>query len=51
MPDVQNVFHKALIVMFAKVQYPFSGRKLSASSIECYHFPVAKSMYAEAALI
>ena len=34
MPDVQNFFHKALAVIFAKVQYLYFRRKLSASSIE-----------------
>ena len=51
MPDIQNFFHKALAVVFAKAQYLYSGRKLSVSSIECYHFPVAHSMYAEVTVI
>ena len=34
MLDVQNFFHKALAVIFAKVQYLYLRRKLSASSIE-----------------
>jgi len=51
MPDVQNFFHKALAVIFAKVQYLYFRRKLSASSIEWYLFPVAHSMYAEVTLI
>jgi len=34
MPDVQNFFHKVLAVIFAKVQYLYFRRKLSASSIE-----------------
>ena len=48
MLNVQNFFHKALAVIFAKVQYLYFKRiKASASSIEWYHFPVAHAMYAE----
>ena len=46
MPDVQKFFYK-LAVIFAKVQYLYFRRKLSASSIEWYHFPVVHSMYAQ----
>ena len=51
MPDVQNFFHKALAVIFAKVQYLYFKRKYSACSIEWYHFPVAHAMYAEVTLV
>ena len=34
MPDVQNFFHKALAVIFTKVQYLYFRRKLSMSSID-----------------
>jgi len=40
MLDVPNFFHKALAVVFAKVQYLYFRRKLSVSSIEWYLFPV-----------
>ena len=45
--DIQNFFHKVLAVIFTKVQHLYFRRKLSASSIEWYHFPVVHSMYAE----
>ena len=48
MPDVQNFFHKVLAVIFANLYF---RRKLLASSIEWYLFPVAHSMYAEVTLI
>ena len=51
MPDVQNFFHKALAVIFAKVQYLYFKRKYSACSIEWYHFPVVHAMYAEVTLV
>ena len=51
MPHVQNFFHKALAVFFAKVQYLYFKRKLSTSSIEWYHFPVTHAMYAEVTLV
>ena len=47
MLDVQNFFHKALAVIFAKAQHLYFRRKLLASSIEWYLFPVAHLMYAE----
>ena len=40
MSDVQNFFHEVLAVIIAKIQYLYTRRKLSVSSIECYHFPV-----------
>ena len=43
MPDVQNLLHKALAVIFEKTIY--FRRKLSASSIQWYYIPVAHSMY------
>ena len=46
-----NFFHKALAVVFAKVQYLYLRRKLSASSIESDHFLVAHSVYAKVMLI
>ena len=51
MSDVQNFFHIAPAVIFAKVWYLYFRRKLSASFIECYHCPVAHSMYAEVTLL
>ena len=51
MPEVQNFFYKALAVIFARVQYLYFKRKLSASSIDWYQFPVAHSMYAEVTLV
>ena len=42
MPDVQNLLHKALAVIFEKLYF---RRKLSASSIQWYYIPVAHSMY------
>ena len=52
MPDVQNYFHKALAVIFAKAQYLYFRRKLLASSIEWYFFQLRMhSMYAEVTLI
>ena len=48
MPDIQNFFHKVLAVIFTKVYF---RRKLSASFIEWYIFPVAHSTYAEVTLI
>ena len=45
-PDVQNFFHEALTVIIAKLQYLYTRRKLSVSSIERYYFPVAHSMCA-----
>ena len=44
MSDVQNFFHEALAVIIAKLQYLYTRRKLSVSSIERYHFPVERSM-------
>ena len=38
MPDIQNFFHKALAVIFAKVQFLYFRRKLLASSIKWYLF-------------
>ena len=46
MPDVQNFFHEALAVIISKLQYLYTRRKLSVSSLERYHFPVARSMCA-----
>ena len=51
MSDVQNFFLEALAVIFVKVHYLYFRRKLSASSIRWYQFPVAHSMYAEVTLI
>ena len=34
MPDVQKIFHKALAVIFAKVQHLYFRQKLSESSIK-----------------
>ena len=48
MLDVQNFIHKVLAVIFAEVQHLYrSEKKLVASSIEWYHFPVVHSMYGE----
>ena len=46
MSDVQNFFHEALAVIIAKLQYLYTRRKLSVSSIKRYHFPVERSMCA-----
>ena len=46
MLDVQNFFHEALAVIISKLQYLHTRRKLSVTSIEWYHFPVARSMCA-----
>ena len=46
MLDVQNFFHEALAVIISKLQYLYTRRKLSVSSIERYHFPVARPMCA-----
>ena len=51
MSDVQNFFHIVLAMIFAKVQYLYVRRKLSTSSIERHHFPVAHSLYAEVIII
>ena len=40
MPDVQNFFHEVLAVIISKLQYLYTRRKLSVSSIERHHFPV-----------
>ena len=50
MPDIQNFFHKALAVIFAKVHLYFK-RKLSVSSFKWYHFPVAHAMCAEVTFV
>ena len=44
MPDIQNFFHGALAVIIIKLQYLYTRRKLSVSSIERCDFPVACSM-------
>ena len=51
MPDVQKRFHEALAVIISKLEYLYTRRKLSVSSIERYHFAVARSMCAEVTLI
>lgn len=42
-----NFFHEAFTMIIAKLQYLHTRRKLWASPIEHYHFPVAHSLLAE----
>ena len=47
MPDVQNFFHKALALFFANMFNIFTAEE-SFYRVLSYHFPAARSIYAEA---
>ena len=37
-------FHEVLALIIAKLLHPCTKRRLSVSSVECYHFPIAHSL-------
>ena len=43
----ENFFHEVFTMIIAKLQYLHTRGKLSASSIEHYHSPIAHSLFAE----